>query len=267
MVTAQEVFEAMWRGPVAAQLHELGYEGSFRSFRLRSSEHTASITFQKSRYSTRESINYWVHLSIRSIQTKEPLWQEILGRVMPEWWNHLSSDIQADESPDVAGQKLAGDLREFGHRALLIGLEEPDLATDDADVLPHFRSRDGRPMQLELLLSGHLLDHGYDWDFESVEGLLALSTHVHPQVRNVVMSWLVRRFPDDDRVTPLLAALVQQDPHSVVRKMASSYLAFRDDHHDEVDAATRCAFEDSSFAVRWWGHYGSVLRRRRQNVS
>ena len=261
MATAQEIFEAMLRGPVAKALRDLGFTGTFRAFSLRAGEYQGIVHFQKSRYSTADEIpSYQALLSIRHIPTKSRCWGDVVLRgILPQARSHPQYSLTADQSPDEAAAKIVGDLQGYGYPALIVGLAEPDFDKDRSDRLEAFRDAEsGLRGPLFTYFTG-ITTNPFGWDLETANGLLELTHHQQAEVRRSAADWLVYRFPDDARVTPRMVALAMDDTHSAVRAMALSLLVYRQGS-SEVSAALSNGLDDPSYQVRWWARYGRRVR-------
>ena len=74
--TAPDAYQHILREYVAPALRELGFRGatSRGNFRYETTTHAAEVRFQKSRYSSKQRVNFWVLLHAADLKTEWLYW-------------------------------------------------------------------------------------------------------------------------------------------------------------------------------------------------
>ena len=78
--TAQDAYQQILREHVAPALRELGFRAapSRGNFRYETATHASEVRFQKSRYSSRQRVNFWVLLHAVHVKTAWVYWGRTL---------------------------------------------------------------------------------------------------------------------------------------------------------------------------------------------
>jgi hypothetical protein len=110
-LTAQQAFEQMMRGQVAPALREMGFTGSFRTFRYTRGHRSGTIWARKSRHSNRQEVDFELLLTGGHIIE----WN--LHSFMPGQPTGFGWTVRAGEPADpVAGAVIAA-VRRYGRPA------------------------------------------------------------------------------------------------------------------------------------------------------
>ena len=104
--TAQDVYKQMLREHVAPALRELGFGGapSRGNFRYETATHAAEVRFQKSRYSSKQEVDFWVNLYAVDIKTERVYWDWTLDGLAQLWGDRGEWTIYAGDPNRAGGQ-------------------------------------------------------------------------------------------------------------------------------------------------------------------
>ncbi len=120
--SAQDAFEKMMRTEIAPALRQVGFTGTFRDFKMASGDYRGYVYAQKSRHSTRASVDFRIMIGAR------PCISEMqLGALMPEqdrpdtaWWQ-----VQAGRPTAAVAEAVLRAIRRYAIPALRAALDDP----------------------------------------------------------------------------------------------------------------------------------------------
>jgi hypothetical protein len=134
-VTAQAAFDRLMRDLVAPALHDLGFTGKGpRWFAYRSGDYEATFSTQKSRYSTKEEVEFWVHLTAVHLPTKSVYWTMQLHALVPGSFSRWT--VRADSPAEPTAEHLLGVFRHYGWPAIQAALDSPGYPPDPGATWP-----------------------------------------------------------------------------------------------------------------------------------
>jgi hypothetical protein len=130
--TAQDAYRRMLREHIAPALRELGFKRgpSLGAFRYETATHAAEVRFRKSRYSTRQEVDFWVDLHASWIKTEWVYWDRTLDALAPEPLSRWEVTAAAPVEP-VASEVLRV-FRSYGWPAIQAALDNPGYPRDPA---------------------------------------------------------------------------------------------------------------------------------------
>lgn len=258
--TAQAAFDRMMRTLVAPALHELGFTGSgARWLSYRSGDYTGSFGTQKSRYSTREAVEFWVHLGAAHEPTSSLYWNMGLLALLPGDEHRSSWTVRADSPAEPVAADLLDAFRRYGWPAIQAAVDSPGYPPDPVVTWPRSfgpppspaaLGADGPnlgPLTWPLRRTGHLGD------------LLDDITDPDEIVRFGAVGDLGLAADQDPGVVAVLLGRLERDPSPAVRGGAARGLRLLA-AQPEVGAAFRAAgAQDEDVTVRWWARYALRL--------
>jgi hypothetical protein len=131
--TAQQEFTRMMRNLIAPALHDLGFKGSVtRGFSCRNGDYSGSFWTQKSRWSTKAEVMFWVHLSAAHEPTHSPYWNWRLHALIPGNESFSRWTVRAGQPVEPIAEHLLGVFRSYGWPAIQAALDSPGYPPDPA---------------------------------------------------------------------------------------------------------------------------------------
>jgi hypothetical protein len=258
-ITAQAAFDHLMRDLIAPALHELGFTGKGpRWFAYRRGDYEGVFSTGKSRYSTREAVEFSVLLTAVYLPTKSPYWDRqlnglILGDERLSRWT-----VRADGPAEPIADRLLRVFRSYGWPAIQAALDSPGYPPDPGVVWPRsfppqpspaVRGATGPnlgPLSLLLPRTGRRDD------------LLTGMTDPDELVRVGAVSGLGAAAGRDADVTAALLRRLEHDPSPGVRFGAARALGPLAGQPQVRRAFQAAAAEDEDLNVRWAARY--VLR-------
>jgi hypothetical protein len=231
--TAQDAYRRMLREHIAPVLRDLGFKRgpSLGAFRYETATHAAEARFRKSRYGTRQEVDFWVDLHASWIKTEWVYWDWTLRALAPELLSRWEVTAAAPVGP-VAGEVLRV-FRSCGWPAIQAALDNPGYPRDPAVRWP--RTFPKRP-------PGQFPDEA-EADRQAQEEL----------------EEIMIRAGTDPRAFQVLLARLETDPNPSIRQGVAWYL-LRTAHEERSSQALRAALaEDEDVEVRWIARYALRL--------
>jgi len=132
--TAQDVYKQMLREHVAPALRELGFGGapSRGNFRYETATHAAEVRFQKSRYSSKQEVDFWVNLYAVDIKTERVYWDWTLDGLAQLWGDRGEWTIYAGDPIEPVASQVVRSLRTHAWPAIQAALDNPGYPPDPA---------------------------------------------------------------------------------------------------------------------------------------
>ncbi len=250
------------RQQIAPALRELGFKGTSRSFDYQRGDYLGGMWTQKSVHSTKDRVNFTVHLGAIHAPTNAMYWTHSLLGLIPgnqdAWWT-----VRADGPVQPVAAKFLAAVRSYGWPAILAALDDPGFPPDPADRW----ARTFPPVPSAAVQQHAPQDLGPDaWVLQPVgrdsDGLFAELADQDHTIRFTAVELIAQTAMDDPRALPALLNRLEHDPSEAVRRMAArglARLARRDDVRQALQAA---AAEDEDLEVRWEARYAIRLARR-----
>jgi HEAT repeat protein len=214
---------------------------------------------QKSRHSTRSSIDFTVHLGAAHEPSRASYWSSSLRALIPEnegsWW---TLDIGHPIEP--VGEEVLAAFRAYGWPAILAALDSPGFPPDPAitwartfQAEPSAAVRpDGKPElgPLAWVLRGRHQDG---------DELFADLASQEPMTRFAAIVTIGDQARDDRRTLPALLDRLASDPDARVRRWAARGLTPSARQAAVRQALEAAAAEDEDLDVRWAARYAIRL--------
>ena len=258
--TAQAAFDRMMRELVGPALRELGFTGQGpRWFSYRSGDYTGSFGTQKSRYSTREAVDFWVHLGAAHEPTRSSYWNMELLALLPGDENRHRWTVRSDSPAEPVAADLLDAFRRYGWPAIQAAVDSPGYPPDPAVTWP--RSFGPAPSPAALGADGPNLGP-LTWPLRRTGQLGDLLDDISDPdeiVRFGAVGDLGLAADRDPGVVAVLLSRLEHDASPAVRGAAARGLRLLA-AQPEVSAAFRAAAaQDEDVTVRWWARYALRL--------
>jgi hypothetical protein len=258
--TAQQAFAHMMRNLIAPALRDLGFKGSpTRGFSFANGDYVGDFWTQKSRYSTKAEVVFWVHLSAAHQRTNSVYWTTQLHALIPGNDSFGRWTLRADEQVEPVADHLLGVFRSYGWPAIQAAVDSPGYPPDPgitwarsfpAEPSPAGRGASG-PNLGPLTWLVHRATHQDD-----VFAELADSDEI---VRMDAALEIGLTALGDARAVPALLNRLEFDPSASVRERAALALGPVGDRPEVREAFRAAAAEDEDVQVRWAARYGIRL--------
>ncbi len=240
--TAQQAFSRMIHELITPALRRLGMN-SVGGYRHDSGEYTGYLGFQKSRYNTKDTVEFTINIGAAYAPTSDGYWHDRIGKVTPArrdtWWT-----LRAGHPIEpVAGEVLAA-IRTYGWPAILAALDSPGFPPDPAYRWP--RSFPPEP-------SSALLPAWAD-DPENEDPFTEIADQ-HPSVRRTAAEIILEFHLADPRAKPALLTRLASDPNASIRELAARGLATSAGQPDVLAELRAAAAQDEALRVRWACRY------------
>src|SRR5262249_19835727 len=200
---------------------DLGFrEQASRGFGTTNGDYSGSFTTQKNRYSTKQQVDFWVHLGAGYDPTSIGYWQGSLAGNGEETWT-----VRAGEPVEPVAEKILGAFHATGLPAILAARDspgyppEPDIRWartfphEDSDAASHTARRTLEPIAALLRPAGR--DH---------DGQFANLADGDPGTRWLAVQIIGHEAADDPRALPALLNRLEYDPSAKVRREAARWL-------------------------------------------
>jgi hypothetical protein len=228
--TAQDAYRRMLREHVAPALRELGFRrgSSAGAFRYETGTHAAEIRFQKSRYSTREEVDFWVLVHASDIKPEFTYFDRTLTDLSDAWPPTGRWTIRAGDPVGPVGQEVTESLRTIAWPAIQAALETPayppDRAAGWARTFPKLPkgpwSDDEVAAERQSREALEAAEESADTDPRAFQALLALlESDPDPEIRHEAAWWLLNR-AGEERCRRALQAAATEDEDAEVRWIA-----------------------------------------------
>jgi HEAT repeats len=254
-VTAQELYRQMLSELITPALRQMGMRGTRGSYRYTVGDYTGVMATQKSRYSSKQKVDFTVNLVAGYDPTMKGYWDSRLDSLMPgrrtSWWTvetgHPTGPVAAD---------LLTAFRGYGWPALLAALDSPGYPPDPAARRARTFPRETGPVIRRDMPPPRALLGGD----QEIDGILRTDIRdPDPAVRVAAAEILRDRAPGDPRAQAAFLTSLATDPDARVRQLAAAGLtpwAAEEKVRRELRVA---AAEDEDLCVRWAARY--AIRR------
>jgi HEAT repeats len=257
-VTAQAAFARLMRDVVAPAVHELGFTGKGpRWFAYRSGDYEATFSTQKSRYSTKDEVVFWVHLTAVHRPTKSVYWTMQLQDLVPGSFSRWT--VRADRPIEPVADHLLGAFGRYGWPAIQAALDSPGYPPDPALVWP--RSFAPQPSPAAHGAARPNLG-GLSWALRHTgerDDLFAALSDRDGHVRAGAASDIGATASGDARAVPALVNRLEHDPSPAVRSAAARALRPHAAQPQVYAAFRAAADEDEDHLIRWEARYALRL--------
>jgi hypothetical protein len=235
--TAQDAYRLMLREHIAPALRELGFRRgpSLGAFRHETATHAAEARFIKSRYSTRQEVEFWVDLHASDIKTEWVYWDRPLNSLDPEPVSRWQ--VTADGPVEPVASDVLRMFHSYGWPAIQAALDNPGYPKGPAARLP--RTFPKTPL-------------GPQFDDE-----------VEAEQRSwAELAEIMERADSDPRAFQALLTRLESHPNPDIRKTAAWYLLPMAREERGRQALLAAAAEDEDVEVRWIARYALRLAQR-----
>jgi hypothetical protein len=248
------------RDLIAPALHDLGFTGKGpRRFTYRRGDYEAVFSTQKSRYSTRESVVFWVHLAAAHLPTNSPYWDGQLHALIADTERLPHWTVQANSPAEPVAGHLLRAFRSYGWPAIQAALDSPGYPPNPGVVWP--RSFPPQPSPAAHGVTGPNLGP-LTWPLRRTsqrDDLLAGTTDPDELVRAGAVSGLGAAAGHDTDVTAALLRRLEHDPSPSVRFGAARGLSPLAGQPQVRAAFQAAAAEDEDLNIRWAARYALRL--------
>jgi HEAT repeats len=256
--TAQAAFARLMSDLVAPALHELEFTGKGpRRFAYRSGDYLASFATQRSRYSTRDEVQFWVHLTAVHRPTNSTYWTKQLQGLVPGSFYHWT--VRADRPVEPVAEHLLGVFGRYGWPAIQAALDSPGYPPDPAITWP--RSFAAQPSPAARGATSPNLG-GLTWALRRTgerDDLFAALGDPDEHVRAGATADIGVAASDDARTVPALLNQLEHDPSPAARCAAARALQPHAGRPQVYAAFRAAADQDEDHLVRWEARYAIRL--------
>jgi HEAT repeats len=237
--TAQDAYQRMLGEHVAPALRELGFRGapSRGNFRLETATHAAEVRFQKSRYSSKQEVDFWVLLRAVDINTEWLYWDWTLASLAGEWGDRGDWAIRAGDPVEPVASEVVHSLRTHAWPAIQAALDNPGYPRDPTVQWPRTFPK---------------IPIGPRFDDE-----VAAERRSREELEEIMV-----RAGTDPRAFQALLARLETDPDPGIRRGAAWYLLRRAHEARSRQALRAAAAEDEDVEVRWVARWALRLAQR-----
>jgi hypothetical protein len=233
----------MLRDLITPALRELGMGGPGGGYRGASGDYAGFLGFQKSRYNTKDEVEFTINLGAAYTPTGDGYWDDRIGAVMPArrdtWWTlRTGQPIEP-----VAAAALAA-IRSYGWPAIQAALDSPGFPPDPAYRWP----RSFPPEPSSALLPPWPHDRADEDPFTEI-------TDQHPSLRMAAAEIILEFHLADPRAKPALLRCLATDPDAGIRVLAARGLATWAGQPDVLAELQAAAAQDEDLHVRWACRY------------
>ncbi len=259
-LTAQQLYPKMFKGLIEPALHALGFDG----FRYVNGDYAGRVSAQKSRYNTKDKVDFTIHLGAVYAPTGEGYWHIRLPRLMPGrhrgWWM-----LETGQPIEPVAQDVLAALHAYGWPAILAAVDSPGYPPDPAirwartfPSEPNLAVSQAKPQFAELSGPTHTADPDTDELFTEISGN-------DPGIRFAAAETIADFAGEDPRTVPALLSLLESDPEEGIRERAALGLAPWAGTGQVRDALQNAASADEDLDVRWAARYAIRLAIRNHN--
>jgi len=252
----------MMRDLVTPALRELGFRGSWsRALWYQDGDYAGTVWTQKSVHSSKDRVNFTVHLSAAHVPTNAVYWTSNLLGLIPgneeTWWT-----VSAGGPADTVAARVLGAFRSYGWPAILAALDEPGFPPDPAvrwarTFPPAPSSADRQHTQADHRPPAWVL-HPAGRDSDSLFAELADEDHL---TRFTAVELISDTAIDDPRAVPALLDRLERDPSQPVRLMAARGIRPLARHAAVRQALQQAAVSDEDVEIRWEARYAIRLTK------
>lgn len=128
--TAQAAYRLMLREYIAPALRELGFQRgpSPGAFRYETATHAAEVRFRKSRYSTKQEVDFWADMHASDIKTEFVYWDWDLRSLAEELLSAWT--LKAGVSVEPVAREVLRVFSRYGWPAIQAALDNPGYPRD-----------------------------------------------------------------------------------------------------------------------------------------
>jgi len=251
----------MMRDLIAPALRHLGFQGSAtRGFFCSHGDYSGSFWTQKSRWSTKDEVEFWVHLSAAHEPTSSPYWNWQLHALIPDNDSFSHWTVRADQPVEPVAEHLLGMFRSYGWPAMQAALDSPGYPPDPK--ITWLRSfPPPEPTSAAVGASGPNLGP-LTWLVHRAtrqDDVFADLADPDDIVRTEAAVAIGLEELRDARAVPALLNRLEFDPSASVRERAALALGRAADRPEVREAFLAAAADDEDVQVRWAARYGLRL--------
>lgn len=252
-LTAQQLFPRVFKDLIGPALQALGFDNS----RYVDDDYAGMVGVQKSRYNTKDNVDFTIHLGAEYVPTGYGYWHMRLPALMPGrhrgWWN-----LQTGEPMEPVAEDVLAAFHAYGWPAILAAVDSPGYPKDPAVRWARtFPAGPGTPGPAPLDLAGPAgLGQGTD---PEVNELFTEITDADPGIRLAAAETIVEFAGDDPRTVTALLHLLEHDPLDGIRRLAALGLAPSADEVQVRESLQAAAAQDEDLQVRWAARYAIRL--------
>ncbi|MGO8960702.1 MAG: hypothetical protein ACLQFR_25500 [Streptosporangiaceae bacterium] len=258
--TAQRVFEQMMRTEVAPALRRAGFTGTFRDFRITSGDHRGYVYAQKSRYSTKECVDFRMMVAAPCMGGKQ-LFALMPAQEFPEsgFW-----EVLAGKPTAAIAAVVVSAVRRYALPAIRAALDDPGHQLDPA--VQWARRIPSVPGPFDHAADGHGVDPGAWYvqpDGTVTDRLFAALTSAYPHDRYDALKAIGQGAMGDRRAVPALLERLEHEPQQLTRRSIACARLLPVAHDPAVGAAlSAAAAEDEDVEVRWAARFALLFDPR-----
>jgi HEAT repeats len=235
--TAQDVYRLMLREHITPALRELGFRRgpSLGAFRHETATHAAEVRFWKSRYSSKQEVDFWVDLYASDIKTEWVYWGWTLASLAPEPLSRW--EVRAGEPVGPVAREVLRVFGSYGWPAIQAALDNPGYPKDSAVRWPRTFPK---------------IPRGSRFDDEVAAA----------QRSRAELEQIIERADSDPRAFQALLTRLESDPDPEIRQGAAWFLLRRVHEERSRQALRAAAADDEDVEVRWISRYAFRLAQR-----
>ena len=259
MMTAQELFKHVMRDHITPALRDLGFRGSWsRSLWYQDGDYVGTLWTQKSVHSTKDHVNFTIHLSAGHGPTSDVYWTRNLLHLIPgnrdPWWT-----VHATDSAEPAAARFLAAFRRYGWPAMLAATDSPGFPPE-----PHTRWARTFPRAGETFWGdGPPALEPIAWALQPIDGpadqWFARLNDDRDAGRINALRLITERAAEDPRTLPVLLDRLEHDPSHFAREHAAVFLASRARDQPVLQALRAATRQDEDLQVRWAARYAIRL--------
>jgi hypothetical protein len=243
-------------------LQALGFDGD----RYVNGDYAGMVGAQKSRYNTKDKVDFTIHLGAEYAPTGYGYWHTRLPGLMPG--THCGCwTLQTGQPMEPVARDVLAAFHAYGWPTILAAVDSPGYppgpAVRWARTFPAEPGTAARPASLRLT---ELADLAEGTDPE-INELFTEITDADPGIRQAATETIVEFAGDDPRSVTALLHLLERDPNEGIRQLAALGLAPWAGDVQVREALQAGAAEDEDLQVRWAARYAIRLATQHDDDS
>jgi HEAT repeats len=258
--TARAAFERMMRELITPALHELGFTSDgTRWFNYRRGDYSGGLWTRKSRYSTRQEVQFWVNLGAAHDPTASSYWDAQLDHLMPGGKHPSHWAVRADSPAEPVAADLLTAFRAYGWPAIQAAVDDPGYPPDLTVTWPRSFGPQATPAALDA--AGPNLGP-LAWPVHRTgrrDDLFADLTNPGEWIRAGAVTDLGLAAGRDPDILAAVLNRLQHDPSAAVRSAAAAALRPLARQPDVAAELRAAAAQDEDLNVRWEARYALRL--------
>ncbi len=248
----------MMRDRVGPAVRELGFTGRTRDFRYQEGPMRAGVVLQKSRWNTKDEVEFTFNIGARNESTGATFGIGRLGHLLPEmegtWWR-----VTTEASASVTAAAVVRAMRDYALPAIQALFADPSFAGKvDVNWSRRFPTPPRRPTNDAFAFKENpLVPDGRAWsDSQVLENLFDDKV-----VARILALQMIRERQSlrEARTLACVTSCLEHDVHPGVRRDAARTLGIMPGD-GVVEALQEAANEDEGLEVRWGARFALALR-------